>query len=173
MIKHPCGGAHVAIAEFIAAEHSVLAVSHFLESFRCAEACIYGYNNVVTPKHVVIDISLVLLLSFLRVYNFETVSDYLHQCFRVVKGCASKSVEEAFQRLSDKFSHLGETDVEFVTKAVNQLEDEDDLPIIPIVNQVTVNYKYASAVLKQLAIILCKLRKVIYVFDSCSNTLTH
>lgn len=78
VIKHPCGGAPVAIAEFIAAEHSVLAVSHFLESFRRAEACIYGYKNVITPKHVVIDRSLVLLLSFLRVYNFETVSDYLH-----------------------------------------------------------------------------------------------
>ena len=35
------------------------------------------------------------------------------------------------------------------------------------------NYKYASAVLKQLAIILYQLRKVIYVFDSCNNTLTH
>ena len=88
MIKHPCGGAPVAIAEFIAAEHSVLAISHFIESFRRAEACIYGYKNVITPKHVVIDRSLVLLLSFLRVYNFETVSDYLHRCFRVVMGCA-------------------------------------------------------------------------------------
>ena len=38
----------------------------------------------------------------------------------------SKSVEEAFQRLSDKISRLGETDVKFVAKAVDQLQDEDD-----------------------------------------------
>ena len=59
-----------------------------MESFKRAEACIYGYKNVITPKHVVVDRSLVLLLSFLRVYNFETISDYLHRCFRVVMGCA-------------------------------------------------------------------------------------
>ena len=57
-------------------------------------------------------------------------------------------MEEAFQRFSDKFSHLGETDVEFVTKAVNQLEDEDDLPI-RVLNVIGFslfhkhNYKYA------------------------------
>ena len=68
----------VAVAEFISTEHSVIAVSHFLECFRRAEGLLFGYGNVVLPKHVVIDRSLVLLLSFLRVYNFETLSEYLY-----------------------------------------------------------------------------------------------
>ena len=98
VIKHPCGGAPVAIADFIAAEHSVLAVSHFIESFRRAEAYIYGYKNVV------VDRSLVLLLNLLRVYNFETVSDYLHRCFRVVMGCAEDPDETVHAYISHVMS---------------------------------------------------------------------
>ena len=43
------------------------------------------------PVRVVNDRSLVLLLSFLRVYNFETLSDYLHRCFRIVNNCSDPS----------------------------------------------------------------------------------
>ena len=92
VIKHPIQGEPpVAVAEFISTEHSVLAVSHFLESFRRSEALIYGYANVVMPHTVVIDRSLTLLLSFLKVYNQETLSDYLHRCFRLLMGCSTEN----------------------------------------------------------------------------------
>ena len=51
----------VAVAEFISTEHSVLAISHFIECFRRSEGLLYGYKNIIIPKHVVIDRSLVLL----------------------------------------------------------------------------------------------------------------
>ena len=49
------------VAEFISTEHSVLAISHFIECFRRSEGLLYGYKNIIIPKHVVIDRSLVLL----------------------------------------------------------------------------------------------------------------
>ena len=72
--------------------------------------------------------------TLVNAWSLESVIQSL--CDIIIVFCSktvNKSVEEAFQRLSDKFSHLGETDVEFVTKAVDQLQDEaddinDDLP---------------------------------------------
>lgn len=77
----------VAVAEFISSEHSALAVTHFLDVFRRAEGLIYGSNMLVKPRVVVIDRSQVLLISFLKVFNSESVSEYLHRCFRVVNNC--------------------------------------------------------------------------------------
>ena len=65
--------------------------------------------------------------TLVNAWSFESIIQSL--CDIIIVFCSktvSKSVEEAFQRLSDKFSHLRETDVEFVIKAVNQLQDEDD-----------------------------------------------
>lgn len=39
----------VAVAEFISSEHSVFAVSHFLESFRYSEGVMYGFKNIRMP----------------------------------------------------------------------------------------------------------------------------
>lgn len=83
----------VAVAEFISSEHSVFAVSHFLESFRYSEGLMYNFKNIRMPAHVVIDRSLVLLLSFLRVYNSETLSDFLHRCFRLVTQTSSDDAD--------------------------------------------------------------------------------
>ena len=47
----------------------------------------HGYKHVIIPRHVIIDRQLVLLLSFLSVYNLETLSDYFHHCFQIVNGC--------------------------------------------------------------------------------------
>ena len=90
VLKHPkANNPPVAVAELISSEHSVLAICHFLESFRRAEGLLYGSTNLVKPRIVVVDRSMVLLTSFLRVYNLETMSSYLHQCFRVVTGYGS------------------------------------------------------------------------------------
>ena len=89
VVQHPNGYGPVAVGELITTEHDITSISHFLDCFRRAEASLYGWTNVSTPKQVVIDRSLVLLNSFLRVYNMETVRAYLHRCFRVVNGCAS------------------------------------------------------------------------------------
>ena len=79
----------VAVGELISSEHSVLAICHYLEALRRAEGLLYGFSNLVKPRAVVIDRSLVLLISFLHVYNLETIQAYLHRCFRVVTGCGS------------------------------------------------------------------------------------
>ena len=66
VVGHPNKGQPpVSVAELIATEHSVLAISHFLDEFRSQEGRLYGYQHVV-PKHVIVDTSLVLLLSFLK-----------------------------------------------------------------------------------------------------------
>ena len=78
----------VAVCELITADHSVLSLSMFLETFRYSEGALYGFSKVVTPRHIVIDRSLVLLLSFLKVYNCETLSEYLSRCFDLVTGCS-------------------------------------------------------------------------------------
>ena len=59
-------------------------VSHFLQDFRRHEGALYGYSNLTVPRYVVIDRSLVLLLSFLQVFNKETLNDYLHRCFKMM-----------------------------------------------------------------------------------------
>ena len=90
VVQHPHNFGPVAVAELISTEHTVNAICHFLECFRRAEATLYGWRNITTPCRVVIDRSNVLLYSFLRVYNLESLSDYLHRCFRVVTGCGEE-----------------------------------------------------------------------------------
>lgn len=85
-VQNPTTKSVVAVAELITTDHSVVMISNFLEAFRKAEATTFGYGNVVTPPHVVLDRSLVLQLSFLKVFNYETLSDYLHRCYRIVTG---------------------------------------------------------------------------------------
>ena len=67
----------MAVSELITADHSVLSVSHFLESFRYTEGTLYGFSNIVID----------LLLSFLKVYIGETLSDYLIRCFDIIIEC--------------------------------------------------------------------------------------
>ena len=74
-------------------------LSLFLGAFRRQEAQIFGFKNVrspIIPKKVVVDRSLVLLQSFLKVFNLETVSDYAHRCFRIVNGSGK---EEDFNKM--------------------------------------------------------------------------
>ena len=95
VVQHPNGKGPVAVGEFITCEHNITSISHFLEAFRRAEALIYGWHNISTPKQVIIDRSLVLLNSFLRIYNLETVSAYLHRCFRIVNGCGDEATDHS------------------------------------------------------------------------------
>ena len=90
VIQNSKGNSPVAVAEMITSEHTITSVTHFLECFRRQEATVYGWRNVSMPHRIVIDRSLVLLNSFLRVYNMESFSQYLHRSFRVVSGCADE-----------------------------------------------------------------------------------
>ena len=45
-------------------------------------------KTYIIQKHVVINKGLLLVLSFLKNYNSESLSDYVHWCFRIVIGCA-------------------------------------------------------------------------------------
>lgn len=76
----------IAIAEFLTADNSVLAVSHFLETFKHYEYRLYGSQNVIIPKKIVIDRSMVLFLSLLKVFFNESISKYYDRCYRVATG---------------------------------------------------------------------------------------
>lgn len=87
VVQHPSSKEPpVPVAEMLSSEHSITAITFFLECFKREEAVVYGFHNVITPKKIVIDRSTVLLQSCLRVFNLETISDYVHRCFRIVNG---------------------------------------------------------------------------------------
>ena len=90
VVSHPISKVSVAIAEFVSADHSVPAVCNFLQVFRRGEAQIFGYGCKATPCHVITDRSRVLLLSFLSVYNEESLNAYLKRCFRIVTNSAEE-----------------------------------------------------------------------------------
>eukprot|EP00731_Ephydatia_muelleri_P021183 Em0013g910a len=52
-------------------------------SLRRAESQLYNSSNLTIPPQVIIDRSQVLLISFLNVYNMESIEEYLHRTFRI------------------------------------------------------------------------------------------
>ena len=69
--------------------------SVFLHSFRGAEGLRFGSSNLTQPVRLIIDRSMVILISFLQVYNLETIQDYLLRAFRIVTGAAnSKDIDK-------------------------------------------------------------------------------
>lgn len=87
VLPHPIKGrAPLAVAELITTDHTVNSVTYFLRTVRSFEGKVYGFRNLCTPRRLVIDKSLVLLISFLEVYNRETIMDYLLRTFRIVTG---------------------------------------------------------------------------------------
>ena len=75
VVQHPSSGSPVAIAEMVSSEHSITAVSFFLDNFRREEGIIFGFKKIVTDR------SQVLLQNFLRIFNMENLSFYLNRCF--------------------------------------------------------------------------------------------
>ena len=91
-VQHPNAGyGPVAVAELFTTEHNITSISHFLECFRREEGRLYGYHNMSMLQQIVIDCSMVLLNSFLKFYNLETFSAYLHRCSRVVNGSGEEN----------------------------------------------------------------------------------
>jgi hypothetical protein len=87
VLKHPTKDKPpIAVAELITSDHTVLSISYFLESFRRAEGILFSQPS--KPQQIIIDRSQVLLLSFLHVYNAETLQEYLLRAFRIVTGTA-------------------------------------------------------------------------------------
>ena len=87
VVKHPISGKPpIPVAEYIFCDQTVLAVSFFIQSFRRAESLLFGSSALIQPIRVIIDRSIVLLISFLHVFNMETVHDYLLRTFRIVSG---------------------------------------------------------------------------------------
>ena len=56
------------MAEFLTQDHTVLAISHFLETLRHHEAMLFGSDNIIRPKNFVIDRNITLLTSLTKVY---------------------------------------------------------------------------------------------------------
>ena len=87
VVPHPRKGQPpLAVAEMVAAEHSALAIGHFIARFRRAESLLYNYKPIC-PRYVVIDRSLVLLIAFLKEM---TVKSFISRSFRVVTGKATE-----------------------------------------------------------------------------------
>ena len=87
VVKHPISGKPpIPVAEYTSCDQTVLAVSFFIQSFRRAESLLFGSGASIQPIIVIIDRSIVLLISFLQVFNMETVHDYLLRTFRIVSG---------------------------------------------------------------------------------------
>ena len=94
VLKHPISGrSPIPVAELITSDHTVLSISFFLEAFRRAEGLLFGTGNLIRPLQVIIDRSIVLLLSFLHTFNNETLHEYLHRSFRVVTGTSTSKDE--------------------------------------------------------------------------------
>ena len=91
VMQHPvrANNPPVAVAEYLTADQSSLSIGHFLECFLKAEEKLYGMP--VQPIKIVIDRSPTLLKSCTKVFFNETVSAYLHRCFRIVIGCPDAS----------------------------------------------------------------------------------
>ena len=97
VMKHPVRGKPpIAVAELISTDHTVLTVSYFLNCFRRAEGLIFGNSNLTTPKQLIIDRSIVLLLSFLQSFNMETLHEYLQRTFRI---CSGAGGEKDFEKI--------------------------------------------------------------------------
>ena len=60
-VSSPNHSPPVAVCNLITADHSVLSLSTFLKTFRYSEGTLYGFSKVVTPRHILIDRSLVHL----------------------------------------------------------------------------------------------------------------
>lgn len=43
--------------------------------------------DTVSSPHVIIDHIIILLISFLNVYNMESIEEYFHRMFRIISGC--------------------------------------------------------------------------------------
>eukprot|EP00731_Ephydatia_muelleri_P021721 Em0014g312a len=110
VLKHPNEGkSPLAVAELITEDHTVLSVSFFLQSLRRAESQLYNSSNLTIPPQVIIDRSQVLLISFLNVYNMESIEEYLHRTFRKMLYCSkmeSKQMKSAYNSLADFINSL-------------------------------------------------------------------
>eukprot|EP00731_Ephydatia_muelleri_P016918 Em0010g16a len=110
VLKHPNEGkSPLAVAELITEDHTVLSVSFFLQSLRRAESQLYNSLNLTIPPQVIIDRSQVLLISFLNVYNMESIEEYLHRTFRIMLYCSkmeSKQMKSTYNSLADFINSL-------------------------------------------------------------------
>eukprot|EP00731_Ephydatia_muelleri_P019980 Em0012g805a len=78
-------------------------------SLRRAESQLYNSSNLTIPPQVIIDRSQVLLISFLNVYNMESIEEYLHRTFRKMLYCSkmeSKQMKSAYNSLADFINSL-------------------------------------------------------------------
>ena len=87
------GRSPIPVAELIFSDLTVLSISFYLEAFRRTEGLLFGTGNLIRPLQVIIDRSIVLLLSFLHAFNNETLHEYLHRSFRVVTGTSTSRDE--------------------------------------------------------------------------------
>ena len=73
-MRHPKDGhPPIAVAEFLTQDHTVLAISHFLETIQHHEAMLFGSNNIIQPLKFVIDSSITLLTSLIK-FTLERLS---------------------------------------------------------------------------------------------------
>lgn len=90
-IAHPIEGKMgIPISSMLSENQSITSVLDWLRSFRHAEKAMFGYNNTVNyPKIIISDQSMVFILSALKEFNNEDLSDFLKRSYNIAKGRAS------------------------------------------------------------------------------------
>ena len=67
----------IPIAGMVSEDHSLPTVLDWIECFRQGEKKLFGYSNICQPKSITSDQSWVFILSALKVFNNEDLSEYL------------------------------------------------------------------------------------------------
>ena len=85
IVTSPSGS--IPVAFMISDVHTQTAVEELLTELRLKEKEVYGFNK--TPLQINIDRSIVLLQAGMRVFNGDSMQDYLSRCWRIVNGKAN------------------------------------------------------------------------------------
>ncbi len=83
------GETSIPIAAMISEKHDEPQISDFLSHPHHAEKIDFGHGNIRQPLQINIDFSMALLVSVLKVFNTESVDDYLDRSWRIFQGTAS------------------------------------------------------------------------------------
>ena len=77
------GQAPIAFAEFISSSHSMLTISHFLNTFHYGETKLFGVTTC-QPKYVIMDRSSAIFGSVLSSFNSESTIDFYKRMYHLI-----------------------------------------------------------------------------------------
>ena len=91
------GQVPIAVAEFISSSHSMLTISHFLNTFHYGETKLFG-GTTCQPKYVIMDRSSAILGSILSSFNNESTINFYKRMYHLVT-TSLKNLDEYFTKV--------------------------------------------------------------------------